>query len=68
MITGSPSQDSGCQPPRKTTLDYLISHWRVLPPHIHESIITLVDAALIVEDARQKRTQAAMGNESLSTD
>lgn len=34
--------------PRRDSSDYVRSRWPLLPPHIREAIVTLVDAGLAV--------------------
>jgi len=32
---------------RTTSTDYITASWSMLPPHVREAIVTLVDAALV---------------------
>jgi len=42
---------------RGTSVDHVSVHWRLLPPHIREAIVMLVDASLLTQ-----QQQASQGN------
>lgn len=50
----APQSDSRQSP--STSLQYLIEAWPQLPPHVRETIVMLVDAALQDRDAAMPRS------------